>query len=707
MRDVRTLVGQALSPILVIGAIAILVGAVVGAGWLLHDPDLVRVGMSSEAVVLVAALCFMLSGLGLVLSGGGGVASRIAVEACAVLLVILSGAMLAESLFGVDLGIDLTAFHRWVDDGNPAPGRVSPIASPAFVVCGLVLLLLRRATGRIGAGLVELLVFVQIVLGIVGLLSNWLDIDALYGWQDAAPVTIPAGIVLILLGIGTWLRFHAPDAERTQVRREEWHLTIVAGEILAVIALIAGLSAFAILQRTIEATFADSLDDNLADRRRSFENAIRDAMQANAMVANRPVLARVVDEFNTGAGESARAQLQASAHALLAFGYKHVSYLDPAGTTIASAGPGDTTFDLTVRLNAVENAWLAWGERGFVLAQDLPMLRDGRVVGRVVAERYMTALTAAYHNVAHIGVTADSRICALPRGGTSCFPSALSPVIVATDALQNLSVGMTRALNGNQGRVTYKDYRGQDVVAAYGPIGTLGLGAVLKVDVYELYAPIRRELEIVAPILLLLVAAGTLCLRVEITPLARRLRELATVDGLTGALNRRAFLRFAENELAIARRYGRPLSVMMLDADHFKMVNDVHGHDAGDAVLRAFAATCRKHLRDVDLLGRLGGEEFAVALPETALTPAHLVAERLRRELAKLEVAIGSKVLKFTVSIGLASLTRPSDTIETLLKAADQALYASKLGGRNRVTVASDEPVPTAAEVALPAETRA
>src|SRR5258706_13801877 len=121
---------------------------------------------------------------------------------------------------------------------------------------------------------------------------------------------------------------------------------------------------------------------------------------------------------------------------------------------------------------------------------------------------------------------------------------------------------------------------------------------------------------------------------------------------------------------------------------------------AGDAVLRALTATCREQLRDVDLLGRLGGEEFAVALPETPLNAALLVANRLRSALAALEVPPGGKVLSFTVSIGVTSLSEPSDTIERLLTAADKALYAAKQRGRNRVVPAErGEIAPVAAEV--------
>jgi diguanylate cyclase (GGDEF)-like protein len=397
-----------------------------------------------------------------------------------------------------------------------------------------------------------------------------------------------------------------------------------------------------------------------------------------------------------------------SAKTLMDYGYKQVKYLDSAGNVLASAGDPRGDYDLVVRLNTVGAARLGWGERGFILLQRLPMMVGNRRVGTVEAERYLISLTTAYHNVGHIGATADSRICALSPGGNACFPTVALPA-VSNQETPSMPLSIDLGLDGTQGIVTGKDDGGEAFIATYGPIGTLGLGLLLKVDVTELYAPIRRQLELAAPILLLLVALGTVFLRAEITPLARRLRELATIDGLTGAFNRRAFLRFADLELAAARRYRRPYTMMMIDADHFKKVNDVYGHDAGDAVLKALSATLRKQLRDVDLFGRLGGEEFAVALPQTPGEGARQVAERIRLALAALEVPAGRERLRFTVSIGVAAFPDCGDDVGTLLKSADQALYAAKQGGRNRVIMADavTAPTPTTAAAAAIAERRA
>ncbi len=166
--------------------------------------------------------------------------------------------------------------------------------------------------------------------------------------------------------------------------------------------------------------------------------------------------------------------------------------------------------------------------------------------------------------------------------------------------------------------------------------------------------------------------------------LEEELRALASVDGLTGIANRRHFLELCEKELSRAQRYNHPLALMMMDVDHFKRVNDTYGHAAGDEVLKQLAATCAANLRGPDILGRLGGEEFAVAMPECGIEAAGHAAERLRQRLAKIEVPSEQGAISFTISIGVIVLKSGED-LTAALDRADKAMYAAKQGGRNRV----------------------
>jgi len=167
------------------------------------------------------------------------------------------------------------------------------------------------------------------------------------------------------------------------------------------------------------------------------------------------------------------------------------------------------------------------------------------------------------------------------------------------------------------------------------------------------------------------------------------LRLAANVDGLTGAMQRRAFLAEAARDFARARRAGRPLGCLLLDADHFKDVNDSFGHAIGDAVLRNIATGCQLVLRESDYLGRLGGEEFCVMLPDAELTDAYAVAERIRQHVAGLRLTVGDNGLRVTVSIGVAAIAATDSSVTALIDRADRAMYEAKLGGRNRSRVAA------------------
>ena len=183
--------------------------------------------------------------------------------------------------------------------------------------------------------------------------------------------------------------------------------------------------------------------------------------------------------------------------------------------------------------------------------------------------------------------------------------------------------------------------------------------------------------------------AAQACLAYRNACLVDEIRRMAASDGLTGVANRRTFDEALAREVARAERTGEPLSVVLLDVDHFKRINDTHGHQAGDDVLRHVGAALRAGARQADLPARYGGEEFAVILPGATAEEGLRAAERLRAAMAR-----GAPVA-FTASAGVASLPRSATTGADLVAAADQALYAAKAGGRDRTVVA--EPVRGAA----------
>ena len=162
--------------------------------------------------------------------------------------------------------------------------------------------------------------------------------------------------------------------------------------------------------------------------------------------------------------------------------------------------------------------------------------------------------------------------------------------------------------------------------------------------------------------------------------------RMMITDGLTGIANRRKLDEAMENEFLRAKRYGRPLSIAILDADHFKKVNDNHGHIVGDFVLKKLATLFQQNIRREELLGRYGGEEFVVVMPEVDSSGAFQLAEKLRKTVEGTVFKSGEAELPITISVGVATLGA-EESVKAFLDTADQALYKSKEDGRNRVTI--------------------
>ncbi|MFO0758911.1 MAG: sensor domain-containing diguanylate cyclase [Byssovorax sp.] len=212
------------------------------------------------------------------------------------------------------------------------------------------------------------------------------------------------------------------------------------------------------------------------------------------------------------------------------------------------------------------------------------------------------------------------------------------------------------------------------------PLGTLVLGSRRRSAFND---AVRSTLEVLA---------SHMAVSLSNARMVRRLEELATMDGLTGLLNKRAMLEVADQKIAASKRFGRQLSVLVTDIDHFKKVNDTYGHDVGDVIIKGLGDILRRAKRNTDAVARFGGEEFVIICEETDARGAMLLAERVREELARTTfhhgkaAANGQAGINVTCSIGVATFPEAGRTWEEMFKAADEALYASKRGGRNRST---------------------
>jgi diguanylate cyclase (GGDEF)-like protein len=233
----------------------------------------------------------------------------------------------------------------------------------------------------------------------------------------------------------------------------------------------------------------------------------------------------------------------------------------------------------------------------------------------------------------------------------------------------------------------------QERYASYALMRGFPLLTVVSMPVDEVAEPWRRQmlavvlLALAGSMLAIVVSFRLVRLLTELSARTADLEHLATTDLMTGASNRYHFLTLLYHEFARGRRYKTSLSVLILDLDFFKQINDGYGHAAGDSALQTFAATTRDCLREMDAFGRLGGEEFGILLPNTAAAQAEIVAERIRNAVAGIAIDTEFGTVRFTTSIGVTQTEDSDESVDVVLARADAALYAAKAAGRNRVVV--------------------
>jgi two-component system cell cycle response regulator len=314
-------------------------------------------------------------------------------------------------------------------------------------------------------------------------------------------------------------------------------------------------------------------------------------------------------------------------------------------------------------------------------------LFDAVVAGEVRALAGSGTMPAFFEGLSTLlGDIVNYRALALfpSRAGASlyvhCHPAERPAVEVAARKALAVPAGCAAHVIENDGAVPGEGRRWEQWMVSFGD-QSRGLLAIAPSS-RGLSRDERRLLSLVAH-----EAGGPL----EMISLYEDARRLATTDTLTGLLNRRAFLDALDRENLLSQRHTYPWSLLLLDADHFKRVNDTHGHAAGDAVLQGFARVLTKVARRSDIVGRWGGEEFVVALPHTGASGARIAAERVRRAIAEESFPIpGGEPLRMTASVGIATAVK-SVAIDSIVGAADQAMYAAKARGRNRVELASPD----------------
>jgi len=513
------------------GALLALLGGTVILGWWMQVSSLVRVLPGFTPMVFNTALSFVLAGAALLMPVSNAQRHKRVTAVLGGALAIIAALVLAEHLLHLNLGIDWASLHAWLHDSNPNPGRMSAGTALGFLMSGAALILATRVRRPWMGTAVRLFTLGVGAVGVLGLVGYLVSAPLLFPRYFFTGVAVHTAAGLLVLALG--LRFAWTRLEWAQIplfAREDDRITFVGATILVAIALAAGIASFAILQGRVQTVVGENVLTTLLRRIETHQDLL-ELREINARIAaTRPAVIRNLRIIQYGRDDGSNiANVKAVVESFIGQGFRGLAYYDSDDKLIASGGVFARSPDVAATLPTPDKAELLW-EGGFLVRHRIPMRDTSGKVGMVIAEQPLPVLTRLAQNPTRMGVTGETGLCVLREERLHCFPNQFNPrgyvtpsVNVAGEALP-----MTRALRGETGVVITRDYRAQNVVAAYGPVGDWGLGMVVKIDAAEVFQPIREQFELALGLLLVLAGAGTLLLRSQVRPLATKLIDAET-----------------------------------------------------------------------------------------------------------------------------------------------------------------------------------
>lgn len=502
------------------------VGLVVACGWLFGAARLVTLVPGSSAMVMSTALAMIVLGAALTWTGRGG-AHGDAVEVIAATAVgALATLVLVEHVFRIDPGIDAAAFHgRLFADhaAGPAlqPGRMAWTTALGLLAASLALVFMRHVHDAWGAAAMHVVALTPLLIGLLGLIDYFLDLESVASLVPYARMSIPSSTCMVALGGALWLRWRHSERRVRSDRPPDARIVLTGTIVLVGVAILTGVAGFIAARNIVEATVRETLLLAHKDRSTLFKTVIEHRAAHAEVLASAPETVRQVARLAEVPGDTrARATLSATAASFVDTGFRGVAFVDASGRTLVSRGEFFATPALSAELQSLGSARLLWGGQ-YLLRTRVPIANGGRVIGYAVAEQDLAELTAVLLDERDMGRSGEMAV-AFRRGDTvHIFPSRFEHKIKQVDYKPTQPIA--NAASGHAGLIKTVDYRGRDVIAAFGPIGSLGLGMVLKTDADELYQPVTRQIWRTLAILFGLVACGVLALRWTVHPMAQRL----------------------------------------------------------------------------------------------------------------------------------------------------------------------------------------
>ncbi|OGI42433.1 MAG: hypothetical protein A2150_07800 [Candidatus Muproteobacteria bacterium RBG_16_64_11] len=661
--------------------------------WFVPRPEFVPPPLS--------ALCFLLAGAAPLMPGSRPRLVGRGPALAGIGIAAIAAAALLQDIGGVPFDLRALLFPDPRPAAGPYPLGMSLNAATVFLLCGLVLALGGRVRSKWSGALALVFLISITAFGLLDMAGNLLRLDTIYTWYEYARMSVATAVGVTVLSAGLWaMALRSEWLDRFFGDREDRKITLIAAVIVLFVALSAALAGFSLMAVKTEEVLTDSLRISLANRLRHYQAGIEDAIGDAVLIGQRPRLKTLMTKASAGVLSAAeRREVEAILDNIKqTTGVSAVALHDVAARFVGERGSFVTESELRARLPGAHPVTLFWHE-GAMLNVSVAMSDQDRLIAVLNADIPLPALDRLMDDVTGLGKTGAMAVCAPLGELMQCFPNRTNnfKVIKIKRDIQGQPLAMSHALDGKTGVLSALDAQGQKVIAAYGPIGNLGLGMVVRARAAELYQPIRSQFQAMLPLLLMLVFGALLLLRWQITPLAgklvreigerksaeQRLGHLAHHDVLTGLPNRILFNDRLSQALIEATRHEHLAAVLFLDLDRFKTINDTLGHEVGDQLLKAVAGRLSECLRAGDTVARLGGDEFALILPDIShVDHVSRIAEKVQSSFGR-PFHIGGRDLFVTASMGITLYPFDDNNIDGLLKNADIAMYRAKEQGRN------------------------
>jgi diguanylate cyclase (GGDEF)-like protein/PAS domain S-box-containing protein len=501
-------------------------GVYVVSGWMLGIEMMVRIVPNSVAMGVNAALLFIAAAVCLWPASWPRAFSRLP-TLCAWLLILLPCAILFEHWRDINLGIDWTALHATVKDGNPRPGRVAPNTCIGFLFTGLALLILsREQTSRALRRTAAFLAYATLLIGVSALIGYALQLEAMYQVAAYNRMAAPTAVGMSFVGFGLWLRLRQRHDAHAAQESPEKRIIRSAALVLTATVLITGIVAFGLLKQGFEESMVEAVVQATKNNAANFEATLDQRMVLASMIATRPALQNHLLRLSTDPNDQEALTLAREAGtSFLPFGISGIRFFNAQGAPLVTIGKlVDENAVMARPLHRIgQQAALLWQD-GFVLRTENVVMRSGRIVGKTITEQRLPTLTEILQDTLKQSASTDILVCGREHDDAVCFPTRFYAANMHIPMYKNGKpyLAISRALLGQNGAITVKDLRGIPVLAGYAPIGDLGLGMVLKTDTLDMFTPIRHRINVLGGLLLALVVAGTFFMRAQIQPLARR-----------------------------------------------------------------------------------------------------------------------------------------------------------------------------------------